>query len=180
MLEGFELPEDVEVKENCGVVAVTVASGKPYKTIENRFRFLCTNAANPRWKGGTTHSDRLKVMDDIGLTYEAVQIRGMNLNTFCDKVMRINELFMVTTTRHVQLVYKDNFGVVWYLDQRGVGTRDDRARSFRKKTSSYNYAPPLRITGGIMAMTKETKVDDLLPPVAVEMAKYKGQLSFNF
>jgi len=180
MLEGFQLPEDVEVKENCGVVAVAVAAGKPYKTIEGLFRLHCPGTLGKRWKGGTSHSERLKVMAKIGLTYEAKEIRGMNLNTFCDKIMRINELYMVTTTRHVQLVYKDHFGVVWYLDQRGMGTRDERARSFRKKTSSYGYAPPLRITGGIMAMTKEKLASDLLPTVAVEMAKYKGQLSFNF
>jgi len=180
MIDGFKLPDDAVCRSNCGVIAVTVAAGLPYRTVENKFRMLPRIAKSKRWSGGTTEKERLDVMDAMGLEYEALEVMGMSLNRFCNDVAQRNELYMVTTTQHVQLVYKDNYGVIWYLDQQGMFDRDSRSRAFRKRISNRGYGKPLRIIGGIMSASKQVQPMELLPPVAVEMAKYRTQLNFNF
>ena len=181
MIDGFKLPDDAVSRSNCGVIAVTVASGLQYKTVENKFRMLPRIAKKKgRWTGGTNEKERLEVMDSMGLEYEALEVMGMSLNRFCNDIAQRNELYMVTTTQHVQLVYKDNYGVIWYLDQQGLFDRDSRARAFRKRISNRGYGKPLRIIGGIMGSGKTVLATDLLPPVAIEMAKYRTQLTLNF
>jgi hypothetical protein len=180
MIDGFKLPDDAVCRSNCGVVAVTVAAGLPYRTVENKFKLLPRIGKNRRWTGGTTEKERLEVMDAIGLEYETLEVMGMSLNRFCNDIAERNQLYMVTTTGHVQLVYKDNYGVIWYLDQQGMFDRDSRARSFRKRISHRGYGKPLRIIGGIMSPSKQVHPAELLPPVAIEMAKYRTQLTFNF
>ena len=180
MIDGFKLPADAVCRSNCGVIAVTVAAGLPYKTVENKFRMLPRIAKKKgRWTGGTSEKERLEVMDAMGLEYEALEVMGMTLNRFCNDIAQRNELYMVTTTQHVQLVYKDNYGVIWYLDQQGLFDRDSRARAFRKRISNRGYGKPLRIIGGIMGSSKTVLATELLPPVAIEMAKYRTQLNFN-
>ena len=137
IIDNFNLPADAKRGPNCGVTAIAASTGQSFARVWN----LCAKhlTHRKRFRGGTIHSERLKVLDELGANYEVVQHERMTLQAFCQRVARPRTTYMVTTTRHVQLV-RIIEGVAYVLDQCGYKAIDEY-RGRRK----FIYRPTLRM-----------------------------------
>jgi len=135
----FKLPPGAFMGGHCGVQAVAVAAGI---SLTEAFRVFQENIPRTRrrrtWGGGTFHSERVKVLNKLGVKFEELNpayTKGLTLQRFIKDVANPNHVYMVTTTHHVQMV---RGGQV--LDQRGA---NDIAEFWgRRKKISF---PVLRI-----------------------------------
>ena len=116
IIDNFNLPADAKLGPNCGVTAIAASTGQSFARVWN----LCAKHLKHRKRmtGSTIHSERLKVLDELGADYEVVQHERMTLVAFCQRVARPRTTYMVTTTAHVQLV-RIIEGQAYVLDQRG-------------------------------------------------------------
>ena len=137
IIDNFNLPADAKLGPNCGVTAIAASTGQSFARVWN----LCAKhlTHRKRFRGGTIHSERLKVLDELGANYEVVPHERMTLQAFCQRVARPRTTYMVTTTRHVQLV-RIIEGVAYVLDQSGCKAIDEY-RGRRK----FIYRPTLRM-----------------------------------
>lgn len=137
IIDNFNLPADAKLGPNCGVTAIAASTGQSFARVWN----LCAKhlTHRKRFRGGTIHSERLKVLDELGADYEVVQHERMTLQAFCQRVARPRTTYMVTTTGHVQLV-RIIEGVAYVLDQSGCKAIDEY-RGRRK----FIYRPTLRM-----------------------------------
>lgn len=115
-IDNFDLPMDARPGPNCGVTAIAAGTGQSFERVWN----LCAKhlTHRKRFKGGTIHAQRLKVLEELGADYEVVEHERMTLVAFCQRVARPRTTYMVTTTSHVQLV-RIIEGQAYVLDQRG-------------------------------------------------------------
>ena len=116
IIKNFLLPQDNKRGPNCGVTAIAASAGISFA----RAWSLCATApsrATKRFKGGTVHRQRIEVLDHIGMPYQVMQLPKMTLQKFCD-IAQEDTTYMVTTTRHVQLVRVID-GQPYILDQTG-------------------------------------------------------------
>ncbi len=97
----------------CGVLAVANVANVELATAANVFIKLCKRSPN-KWKGGTRHQDRVKVLNHYKVKWEEFKTVPMTLSHFVDQHTVKGKTYIITTTSHVQLV-KD--GIV--TDQRG-------------------------------------------------------------
>ena len=127
----FALPKDAFNGGHCGVQAVAVVAGISLTEAFGKFRKHCNRVKRKRrWSGGTTHDERLIVLNKLNVKYYELLQKvgnrpewhnsckigyGMTLQRFIKDVANPNHVYMVTTTRHVQLVYGNKV-----LDQGGV------------------------------------------------------------
>ena len=115
----FKLPGGAFMGGHCGVQAVAVAAGISLTKAFRVFQETCPRTRRKRtWGGGTFHSERVKVLDKLGVKYDQLDpahTKGLTLQRFIKDVANPNHVYMVTTTQHVQLV---RGGQV--LDQKGV------------------------------------------------------------
>lgn len=115
----FELPGGAFMGGHCGVQAVAVVAGI---SLTKAFRVFQENIPRTRrrrtWDGGTFHSERVKVMDKLGVKYEQLDpahTKGVTMQRFIKDVANPNHVYMVTTTGHVQLIRGNQV-----LDQGGI------------------------------------------------------------
>ena len=123
----FALPKDAFNGGHCGVQAVAVVAGISLTEAFGKFRKHCNRVKRKRrWSGGTMYNERLDVLDKLNVKYDKLVQKdklgmlystcdGMTLQRFIKDVANPNHVYMVTTTRHVQLVYGNKV-----LDQGGV------------------------------------------------------------
>jgi hypothetical protein len=118
----FSLPKDAFRGGHCGVQAVAVVAGISLTEAFGKFRKHCKFIAKKkRWSGGTHYEDRLSVLNKLGVKYDLLLQNGweigigMTLQRFIKDVANPNHVYMVTTTKHVQLIHGNNV-----LDQGGV------------------------------------------------------------
>ena len=118
----FALPKDAFRGGHCGVQAVAVVAGISLTEAFGKFRKHCNRVKRKRrWSGGTMYNERLVVLDKLNVKYEKLLQNGwmigigMTLQRFIKDVANPNHVYMITTTRHVQLVHGNQV-----LDQRGV------------------------------------------------------------
>lgn len=115
----FDLPPGAFKGGHCGVQAVAVVAGIGLPRCFRVFQETCRNIKdNPRWSGGTRYHERIRVLDKLGVKYQELDTkhtRNLTLQRFIKDVANPNHVYMVTTTRHVQLVRGDQV-----LDQQGV------------------------------------------------------------
>ena len=121
----FALPRDAFPGGHCGVQAVAVAAGKTLAETFDLFRQFSGQRIKRqrRWCGDTFYSEREKVMNALGIQYEVLpqsHTEGMTMQRFIKDVANPNHVYMVTTTRHVQLVRGSQV-----LDQGGVKNIND-------------------------------------------------------
>ena len=137
IIDNFNLPADAKPGPNCGVTAIAASTGQSFARVWN----LCAKHLKHRKRmtGSTVHIQRLKVLDELGADYEVVPHERMTLQAFCQRVARPRTTYMVTTTRHVQLV-RIIEGVAYVLDQSGCKAIDEY--SGRRK---FIYRPTLRM-----------------------------------
>lgn len=109
----FTLPPGAFMGPNCGVTAVAIAAGVSMSKAWNTFTANYTMSSN--WRGGTRHVERLKVLDQLDVTYREFKPKRMTLTAFAAKTKGDDRTYMVTTTGHVQMVRNGQV-----LDQRGV------------------------------------------------------------
>ena len=128
----FDLPPGAFDGGHCGVQAVAVVADMSLTKCFRVFQETCPRIKRQRrWSGGTFHHERLAVLDKLGIKYDVIQsCVGLTLQRFVKDVANPNHVYMVTTTRHVQLV---RGGKV--LDQRGV--KDITEFWGRRKKISY-------------------------------------------
>jgi len=136
-IDNFDLPMDARRGPNCGVTAIAASTGQSFERVWN----LCAKhlTHRKRFKGGTIHEQRLKVLDELGADYEVVEHERMTLVAFCQRVARPRTTYMVTTTSHVQLV-RIIEGQAYVLDQRGC-----KAISEYWGRRKFIYRPTLRM-----------------------------------
>jgi len=113
----FDLPPGAFMGGHCGVQAVAVVAGIGLPKCFRVFQEACPELRRKKkWTGGTWYHQRVKVLDKLGVKYYLVpDCERMTLQRFVRDVANPKHVYMVTTTRHVQLV---RGGKV--LDQRGV------------------------------------------------------------
>ena len=124
----FALPKDAFKGGHCGVQAVAVVAGISLTEAFGKFRKHCNRVKRKRrWSGGTMYDERLVVLDKLNVKYEKLLQQhkkngilystgfDMTLQRFIKDVANPNHVYMITTTRHVQLVYGNKV-----LDQGGV------------------------------------------------------------
>ncbi len=71
MLKALQLPQDNKRGPNCGVTAIAASSGISF----NRAWSLCASKqSGKRFKGGTYHITRIKVLDHNGMPYQVMQL----------------------------------------------------------------------------------------------------------
>lgn len=111
----FNYPSDAKGGPVCGVLAIAASTGTSFA----RVWALCAAASRgKRFKGGTIHSERLTVLGKLGAAFDVMQLPRMTLQKFCDEYAQPDTTYMVTTTRHVQLVRVID-GKAYTLDQSG-------------------------------------------------------------
>lgn len=104
-LDGLNPPPDNKLGPNCGVTCVALAAGISFQQAWNEF---ARHHRSGRWKGSTTHIQRKAVLDKLGVKYVELKLtKGCTLKSFILKHASKNKLYMVRTTRHVQMI-KDN------------------------------------------------------------------------
>jgi len=102
-------------KRNCGVVAMAYVAKKSLDVVTSDFKILFDMPE--RWDGGTYHSERLLMLDFLDVAVKKVEMSGRkSLKTWMTKHADPSKTYIVTTTRHVQVV--ENGSLV--IDQRGV------------------------------------------------------------
>ena len=115
----FALPPGAFRGGHCGVQAVAVVAGIGLPRCFRVFQETCRNIKDkPRWKGSTYYQDRIRVLNKLGIKYQELDTkhtRNLTLQRFVKDVANPNHVYMVTTTRHVQLVRGNQV-----LDQGGV------------------------------------------------------------
>jgi len=120
----FALPKDAFRGSHCGVQAVAIVAGISLTEAFGKFRKHCKRVASKkRWHGGTKHEEREAVLQQLNVKYEKLVQKGssyiighgMTLQRFIKDVANPNHVYMVTTTKHVQLIHGNKV-----LDQGGV------------------------------------------------------------
>lgn len=108
-VETLARPVGDKLGRNCGVTCVAVLAGVPFDAAW----LACWQAIRKggrrkirgRWNGGTTNSERLEALTNLGVTMAEVRLpRRMRLETFVRLYARPGQAYMVRTGRHVQLV----------------------------------------------------------------------------
>jgi hypothetical protein len=111
------LPPDNKVGPNCGVTCVAIAAGVTFEKAWRTLRPL-RRGGRGRWNGATSHSERKKALDVLGVKYKQLKDSDTyhcTLRGLYDKYLRTGKLYMVRTTGHVQMVRN---GLI--LDQSGL------------------------------------------------------------
>lgn len=116
MLDGMALPEGNRIGPNCGVTAIAVAAGVDFDTVWNLLKAGMSPDRARKWKGGTSHSQRVAVLHMLGVRFTEIPMRRkMRLRTVAQWSMTTPGVrYMVRTTGHVQIL-RD--GII--LDQAG-------------------------------------------------------------
>ena len=161
MLDNFTMPDDTRRGGVCGVLAIAASTGNSFERVYSLCAFHCKH--RKRFSGGTTHAQRLAVLEALNVHYEVIQVERMPLSKFAIYHARPNTTYMVTTTRHVQLVRVID-GQAYTIDQTG------------KKHISEYWGKNKFINRDILIMpeiqaapTKERPVFEVLPSALVEV-----------
>jgi len=117
MLSNFTYPSDNGFGGVCGVTAIAASTGNSFKRVYSLCAAHCTH--RKRFTGGTTLEQRLIVLGKLGIDYRTIQIPRMTLKKFAECFAKDDVTYMVTTTRHVQLVRVID-GEPYALDQTGT------------------------------------------------------------
>ena len=145
----------------CGLWACLKVAGKKVKNAKDieSFRQTCiehklvgNGNRGGRWAGGTTATDRQRILDHYKIEHQYVPVRAKTLNQLMKEkeVINTKKIFLVTVTKHVLVLFTNNTaGKSYFMDQRGTRmkfkTKDKGnkrqnnpmlAKSFRKKLVS--------------------------------------------
>ena len=121
--DGLKLPNDNLTGPNCGVTAIAVASGISFDRVFKMFQTSSENRNNKRWRGATYDYERRRIMDVLKIKYKTLTFKEIlaqtgkgrpTLQKFIDLATRKDELYIITTTGHVQVVQNG-----WVIDQGG-------------------------------------------------------------
>lgn len=120
----FTNPTDQRPGPNCGVTATAICAGVSFQRAWNTWKTLgVAYYTSPRWKGTTGTHHQGKALEKLGIEYQ--NYTGSNcdaidktLTSFCNEWVDEGELWMVTTTCHVQSVTRHG-GKVYVIDQQG-------------------------------------------------------------
>ena len=121
--DGLKLPTGNLTGPNCGVTAIAVASGISFDRVFKMFQTSKENINNKRWRGGTYDYERRQIMDVLKIKYKTLTFKEIlaqtgkgrpTLQKFIDLATRKDELYIITTTGHVQVVQNG-----WVIDQGG-------------------------------------------------------------
>jgi hypothetical protein len=115
IIDNFTYPEDGRGGGVCGVTAIAASTGI---TFARAFSLCASYSLKRRFTGGTTLEQRLQVLSHLGVDYKAIQMPRMTLKKFASWYAKPNTTYMVTTTRHVQLIRVID-GEPYALDQAG-------------------------------------------------------------
>ena len=91
---------------NCGVVALSVATGINYENVHSAIQTRFNKRST--WTGGTTFDQRLVFLKEHDVSHEVVRVGRMTLGSYLKKMPR-DTVAIVTTTRHVQVCYNGMF-----------------------------------------------------------------------
>lgn len=108
---GMALPEGVPHGPNCGVTAMAVITGKPFKEMWTRMGARYSG----NWRGRTNIGDLMSILDQEGIKYDLRYSIPINLTTFVRTRAKPGVTYMVRTSGHFQTV-KDG----WVVDQGGL------------------------------------------------------------
>jgi len=115
IIDNFTYPKDARRGGVCGVLSIAASTGQSFERVYS----LCASYSHQkRFKGGTTLEQRLKVLSHLGVDYQRIQMPRMTLKKFADWYAKPDTTYMVTTTRHVQLI-RIIEGEPYALDQGG-------------------------------------------------------------
>ena len=87
------------------------------------FQTSSENRNNKRWRGATYDYERRRIMDVLKIKYRTLKVKEIlgqtgkcrpTLQKFIDLATRKDELYIITTTGHVQVVQNG-----WVIDQGG-------------------------------------------------------------
>lgn len=125
MHKHFTNPTDQRSGPNCGVTATAICSGVSFNRAWNTWRSLGKAKYNkPQWKGRTYTHHQADVLNKLRVeftNYTGSNCDGIDktLASFCKEWVGEGELWMVTTTGHVQSVTRHG-GKVYVIDQSGA------------------------------------------------------------
>ena len=150
MHKHFTNPADQRSGPNCGVTATAICSGVSFNRAWNTWRALGGHYAKRNWKGGTYTHHQAKALDKLGVefdNYTGSNCDGIDktLASFCKEWVDEGELWMVTTTGHVQSVTRHG-GKVYVIDQAGAKEIGDhwgkrkRVKNAKLITTPYKHA----------------------------------------
>lgn len=120
-------PADQRSGGNCGVTAVSIAAGISFQQAWDLFVKHCPRIKrNKKWSGGTYDYEREIIMEKLKIKYQShspLQILHMlpskspcnfTLEYFTEWGARPGQLYIITTTQHVQILQDG-----WVIDQNG-------------------------------------------------------------
>lgn len=124
MHKHFTNPTDQRKGPNCGVTATAICAGVSFNRAWNTWRALGGYYARRNWKGGTYTRNQADALTKLGIEYQNYtgsncDAIGGTLSSFCKEWIDEGELWMVTTTGHVQSVTRHG-GKVYVIDQSGA------------------------------------------------------------
>jgi hypothetical protein len=110
----LDLPPGSERRPICGVVALAIATGRPFDEIRARIK----KDKPARWRGITHYADYWRTLQHYGIKYTTSYHKGgRTLKDWCALVADPGKLYLVRTRGHMQVVCG---GMV--TDQRGTVT----------------------------------------------------------
>lgn len=122
--DGLKLPNDNCSGPNCGVTAIAVAAGISFDRVWAMFqKYSKDNRDNKRWRGSTYDYERRQIMDVLKIKYKTLTFKEIygqtgkghpTLQKFIEYATRKDEIYVITTTGHVQVVQNG-----WVIDQGG-------------------------------------------------------------
>lgn len=125
MTEGFKLPDDSQKGPNCGVTAVAICSGLPFKEVWDKF----AERHRGNWRGSTTFHERMRVMKELGIQVKEIEIKPQTLWKLV-KSLDPDVMYQVTVTGHVVTILNN-----YVLDQNRMD-HIDRSPWRRKRTKA--------------------------------------------